>query len=356
MKLNLRPKDVYGLLPTDILFQTVYWGQVKSRLGWKAFAFDFSTQVASGDVLVLTKDFGNEFSAAYVPQGPECGPEPENYGSFLETLSGTMVKHLHPTPAFIRYDLPWESHYAQDIARGERSAPPEARLLELRMNFNTESWNLRKTVTNMTFADTYIVDLSRSEEEILQAMKPKTRYNIRLAKKRGVRVFPASVEMLPAFYDLYRKTATRNGFYLCEYRYFLTLFSSLPCDLDSPEVHLLLAAHGHDLLAGAIITISGRTATYLFGASSSEKRNIMGPYAVHWAAICLARSRGCNTYDMGAVSPTQDPAHPFFGLYRFKTGFGGRIVHRTGSWDYPLDHDTYNTFRNSEALSKDGSI
>jgi len=356
MKVDLRPKKTRWLLPTDIIFQTSYWSKVKSRLGWKALAFDFSTPVASGDVLVLTKTFGNEFSAAYVPQGPEYGPEPENYGSFLETLSDTMVKHLYPTPAFIRYDLPWESHYAQDIARGERSTPPEARLLELRMNFGSESWNLRKAVTNMTFADTYVVDLSGTEEEILRAMKPKTRYNIRLAGKKGVQVFPSSVEMLPAFYGLYRKTATRNGFYLCEYKYFLTLFSSLSSDPDSSEVHLLFAAHEQDLLAGAIITISGRTATYLFGASSREKKSFMGPYALHWAAMRLARSRGCHTYDMGAVSPTHDPTHPFFGLYRFKIGFGGRIVHRTGSWDYPFDYDTYSRFRNSEALRRDASI
>lgn len=356
MKIDLQPKDVYGLLPTDILFQTLYWSQVKSRLGWKALAFDFSTPGLSGDILVLTRSFGNEFSAAYVPQGPEYAPEPDDYGLFLETLSSTMVRHLNPSPAFIRYDLPWESHYAQDIARGERSGPPEARLWELRMNFGTESWNLKKAITNMTFADSYVVDLSRPEEKILQAMKPKTRYNIRLAKKRGVRVFTASVEMLPTFYDLYRKTAARNGFFLCEYEYFLALFSALGCDPDSSEVHLLFAAQEEDLLAGAIITISGRTATYLFGASSSEKRNLMGPYAVHWGGMRLARSRGCHTYDMGAVSPTEDPAHPFFGLYRFKTGFGGKIVHRTGSWDYPLDHDTYNTFRNSEVLNKDGAI
>jgi len=353
MQLDLRPKEVYGLFPTDILFQTAYWSQVKSRLGWKALAFDFSTSGHSGDVLVLAKNFGNKFSAAYVPQGPEYGPEPEDYGRFLETMSCSLVKYLDPKPTFIRYDLPWESHYARDIAQGEYSAPPETRLVELRMNFGTQTWNLRKAVTNMTFADAYVVDITPSEEEILHSMKPKTRYNIRLAKKRGVHVFPASVEMLPKFYDLYRQTAMRDGFYLCGYNSFLALFSPMLEEANSPEVHFLIAAHDNDLLACAIITISGKTATYLFGASSSEKRNLMGPYAVQWAAICLARSRGCHVYDMGAISPTKDPAHPFFGLYRFKSGFGGRIVHRTGSWDYPLDQNLYNTFRNSEMMSRE---
>lgn len=356
MKVDLQPKEVLGLVPTDILFQTVFWSQVKSRLGWKALAFDVSTSGPRGDVLVLTRSFGNDFSVAYVPQGPEHGPGPEDYGPFLETLSETMAAHLEPGTAFIRYDLPWESHYSEDIVRGELSAPPETRLWEMRMNYGTKRWNLRKTVTNMTIADTYIVDLDRSKEEILGAMKPKTRYNIHLAERKGVEVFPALIEMLPVFYDLYKQTAVRNGFYLCGYEYFRALFYALAHDIDSSEVHLLLAAHGRDLLAGAIITISGKAATYLFGASSNEKRNLMGPYAVQWAGINLARSRGCRTYDMGAVSPVRDPAHPFFGLYRFKTGFGGRIVHRTGSWDYPLDPDIYTKFRNSEVLSTEQAV
>jgi len=303
----LKPKEAKTLLPTDILFQTVFWSQVKARLGWKALAFDFSSSSLRGDVLVLIRALGNDIKAAYVPQGPEFGPGPDDYGLFLEALSDAMISELEPEVAFIRYDLPWESHYAQDIARGERSAPPEARLLELRMNFGTKSWNLRKMATNMTVADTYIVDLARPKEQILQKMQPKTRYNIRLSDKKGIRVFPAPIELLPLFYELYRQTAVRNGFYLCEYGYFLALFSALACDPDSAEVHLLLAAKEQDLLAGAIITISGKTATYLFGASSSEKRNLMGPYAVHWAGMCLASSRGCHTYDMGAVSPIQDP-------------------------------------------------
>jgi len=70
--------------------------------------------------------------------------------------------------------------------------------------------------TNMTVADTYIVDLARPKEQILQKMQPKTRYKIRLSDKKGIRVFPAPIELLPLFYELYRQTAERNGFYLCE--------------------------------------------------------------------------------------------------------------------------------------------
>lgn len=96
--------------------------------------------------------------------------------------------------------------------------------------------------------------------------------------------------------------------------------------------------------------ISGRAATYLFGASSNDKRNFMAPYAIHWTAIQLAKAKGCLRYDMGAVSPKKDPDDPFYGLYRFKTGFGGKIVHQSGSWDYPLNDKGYKIFRNCETL------
>lgn len=354
MQLRLKPKDAGRLLPTDIVFQTGFWGAVKSRLGWKPLAFDFVSSGPDGDVLVLTKAVLPGVSVAYVPQGPEFGPEPDQYGLFLESLSEGISAHLDPSVTFIRYDLPWESQYAADQANGslqeEPFHRPESRLQELRMNFGTRSWNLQKAAIDLTFADRVVVDLGRSEEEILRSMKPKTRYNIGLARRRGVEVFHASSNLLPAFYDLYCQTAERNRFRVCEYRHFSSLFSTGSSHVDATEILFLLAKHGRDLLAGAIIAVSARTATYLFGASSNEKRNLMGPYAIHWTAMQIARAKGCLYYDLGAVSPEKDPAHPYFGLYRFKTGFGGRIVHQSGSWDYPLDEGTYRIFRNSENM------
>jgi lipid II:glycine glycyltransferase (peptidoglycan interpeptide bridge formation enzyme) len=354
--IDLRQKEAGKLLPTDIVFQTGLWSSVKSRLGWKPLAFDFACAGQDGDVLVLTKALLPGISTAYVPQGPEFCPDPEQYGLFLEALSGAIKQHVDPTVAFIRYDLPWESPYVDHTVCGGANRPafqrPEARLQELRMNFGTKRWNLRKAKANLTFTDRLVLELWGDEEKILSAMKPKTRYNIHLAQRKGVRVFPASPFWLPVFYELYRQTAKRNRFPLCGYQHFTALFPAACPAPDSPEVLFLLAEQAGDILAGAIIVISHRTATYLFGASSGEKRNLMAPYALHWAAIRLARANGCRHYDLGAVSPASDPDHPFFGLYRFKTGFGGRIVHQSGTWDYPLDEEGYTIFRNSEALER----
>lgn len=355
MNISLRQKDACSLLPTDILFQTVFWSRVKSQLGWEPHAFDLSSSQAAGDILVLTRSYADGVTAACVPQGPEYGPEPEQYGPFLEELSDALAGHLDRPVTFIRYDLPWESQYSADRGRGDLPGQlwadrPEARLRELRMNFGTRSWNLRKAPLDLTVADTFMVDISGSEDEILSRMKPKTRYNIRLAERKGVRVSAAGSDMLPVFYDLYCQTAHRNGFSACEYKYFSAIFSAVACRPDRSEVHFLLAARHGEMLAGAIIAVSGRTAFYLFGASSNQNRSAMGPYAVQWEAIRLARTKGCTTYDMGAVPPSNDPDHPFYGMYRFKAGFGGKVVHRSGSWDFPFDDEGYGRFRNAEVL------
>lgn len=357
MKVSLEKKETEFLFPTDIVFQTFFWSQVKSRLGWKAKAFDFSSSGPSGDLLVLTRTLKDGMSVAYVPQGPECGPEPEEYGLFLESLSGKLIDHIDPSVAFIRYDLPWKSPYdtgndCGDKGRTAWPAHPEERLQEVRMNFGTNSWNLRKAVTDLTVADAVHVDLGSGEDEILSRMKPKTRYNIRLAGKKEVKVFSASRELLPVFYELYCQTAGRNKFPTCGYEHFSTLFSSLANNPDPPECHFLLASRGNQVLAGGIITISGRTATYLFGASSNEKRDLMGSYAVQWEAIRLGIAKRCLVYDMGAVAPAADPEHPFYGMFRFKTGFGGKIIHRSGTWDYPLQEEKYNIFRNQETIGR----
>jgi lipid II:glycine glycyltransferase (peptidoglycan interpeptide bridge formation enzyme) len=353
---SLNPKNSWALLPTDILFQTVFWGKVKSRLGWNTFAFDINASGPRGDVLVLTKSFGQALSAAYVPQGPEYCPPHEDYGPFLEQLSEALMGYLDKSVAFIRYDLPWESPYADAAGSSVLLAAPEPRVREVRMNFGTNSWNLRKAALDMTVADACVVDIGRPENEILAGMKPKTRYNIRLAKRKEVVVEPASEEMLPAFYDLYCQTARRNGFVICQYHYFSALFSEWLSAPDTSGVLFLLARRGRDLLAGGIIAITGKTAHYLFGASSRDNKDLMGSYALHWEAIRRARAMGCNRYDMGAVAPANDTEHPFYGLFRFKAGFGGRIVHRNGSWDYPIDHQAYMTFRNSEILSREMTI
>lgn len=359
MELTITPKSAQALYPTDILFQTSFWGNVKRKLGWEVFAFDFSTARTVGDVLVLTQHINDKMSIAYVPQGPESTPEADGYGKFLERLSESIAKYLAPSSVFIRYDLPWpdpsiagqvgKSHAVKDFCR------PRSQLREIKMNCSTDNWNLRKSPFDLTVADSLVIDLLGSEDEILAAMKTKTRYNIHLAQRKGVTVIRADVSSLPIFYDLYLQTAKRNGFSPCGYNCFSALFDPEDREdgaeqTDSPELFFYLACCRNEVLSGAIVSVSLRTAAYLFGASSNSSRNLMGSYALQWRVIRDVRNLRCHTYDMGAITASKQPAHPFYGMYRFKTGFGGRVVHRVGSWDYPLDQDRYEQIRNAEFL------
>ena len=346
--ITLAPKALKKLFPTDILFQTTFWGQVKARIGWEPRAFDIVAEDSRSDVLILNQPFGDNRLAAYIPQGPEYAPPPENYGVYLEELAEKLVPHLDSRTSFIRFDLPWLSPFVDnDFAS---SVIPEARVQEMRMNYGTCSWNFIKSVNDMTVASCMIVDIADEEKTLLARMKPKTRYNIGLAGRKGVRTFIAGMDSLPAFYELYLQTAGRNKFLVCDYDHFHALFSVFEQNNQEIEVVFILSCHNNDLLAGVIMVISGKTALFLFGASSDRKRNFMGSYAVHWEAIRQARLRGCSEYDMGGVSPGMTPNHPFYGLYCFKSGFGGRLIHRFGTWDFPLDKDAYTAFRNAETI------
>jgi lipid II:glycine glycyltransferase (peptidoglycan interpeptide bridge formation enzyme) len=347
---DLSAKTPRALLPTDIIFQTPYWAQVKSRLGYKPLAFDLESR-RCGDVLVLVQPCGNK-KIAVVPQGPEYAPDEENYGPFLEAFSLSLARELEPDVACIRYDLPWKSLYADEMKKREWTAFPEPRIREMRMNMGTKHWNIRKSPSDLTVASSLVVDLDGNEEAIMSRMKAKTRYNIGLAQRKGVTVRTVNADSLPEFHALYCQTAQRNGFAPCDYENFAALFKCRFAGKGNSDLVFLLASHGSDNLAGAIIGISGKAANFLYGASSNLKRNLMAPYLMHWTAMNLARTRGCLTYEMGAVSPGLDPAHPFYGMYRFKTGFGGRIELRSGSWDFPLNQDAYRSICNAEHLDR----
>ncbi len=230
MDINLKHKETGALIPTIILHQTSLWSSVKSRLGWNPYAFDITSGNRDGDILVLVHRINQDRCMAYVPQGPEIEPEEEVEGLFLESLSQNLARHLPRDCVFIRYDLPWETPYARDQSRydvdGRWQGYPEPHVREMRMNFSTRDWSIRKSITDIQPPDTVIIDLTVPENEILGRMRPKTRYNIRLAERKGVTVFESGVERLYAWYRLYLQTADRNVFKRHRYEYFETMFEA----------------------------------------------------------------------------------------------------------------------------------
>jgi len=124
-------------------------------------------------------------------------------------------------------------------------------------------------------------------------------------------------------------------------------------DSRSPaDVRLLVAEKDEKPLAAMFLVITRNRGSYLYGASSFAERNLMAPYALQWEAISQSQEAGCTEYDMFGISPTPDPHHPMYGLYKFKSGFGGDIHHSLGCWDYPLNKEIYTLFRASELHSQ----
>jgi len=362
---DLEDKQIKEIYRTSIIQQTAYWSEVKKMQGVQSVAYNFKVKSSDlffsptedtyivGDLLIIIQHLDSEHCIAYVPYGPEVEPDPENQGYFLEQLSESLRTYLPPSCIMIRFDLAWESLWAKEEdcydIHGNWIGVPEKRIQELRFNFNTENWNLRKANTDILPSNTIFMNLNMSEDEILGNMKSKTRYNINLSTRKGVQIRSLGIDNLDVWYELYRQTAQRNNFFLHDINYFKVVLSAKANDTQSPaQVFLLVAEVDEKPLAAMFLVLSGNRGTYLYGASATENRNYMATYALQWKAMQIAKENGCTEYDFFGISPQADESHPMYGLYRFKSGFGGQVYHRMGCWDYPLNKEKYNYYSSME--------
>ena len=331
---TVQPVSLNELNNHDVLLQSGFWGEYKSRFGHKPSAFIIDINSKKYSLLLLERPAGGVFSLGYIPFGPvPLTGEEEDIKEcirYLPELAESLSKHLHPKCVFIRYDFPWTKEQFAESG------------IDLEGIFIKSTADIQPPCT-------VILDVSKDEETILQQMKSKTRYNIRLAERKGVEVLSGGIDSLPAWYEMYRETSERDRIAIHSYEYYHTLLTfQNTYGHRKPEIILLLAKIEGEIAAGNIIAFYGTKAVYLYGASRSLKRNYMPTYALQWHGIKLAKEKGCSEYDLFGIPPDSDPKHPMHGLYRFKTGFGGRIVRRTGSWDYPVHPFLYRFLTGAE--------
>jgi len=337
--------------------QSAMWGKFKSLFGWSAKSFliewSFNEKRENAPLLVLYRRLAPGFSFAYVPWGPHlppffpCDVKPQA----MRQLAKKLKTFFAFNTVFIRFEPPW---FNED-EKWEEAQSKEKK------EFVTAGF--KKSAATVQPPDTVIISLSASCEELLAMMKPKWRYNITLAGKKGVQVNIGTEKDLEIFYSLLKETAIRDGIAVHNINYYKTLYelcvSKEPCvsketreKKENLSIRLYTASHEGDTLAAIIVLFYGKEAVYLYGASSNIKRNLMAPYALQWRAMQDAKENGCLYYDLFGIPPFEDPKHPMAGLYRFKTGFGGRIIHRPGSWDYAYKPFFYTLFNFAEALRK----
>jgi lipid II:glycine glycyltransferase (peptidoglycan interpeptide bridge formation enzyme) len=312
----------------DIL-QSSFWGRHKSCFGWSPYSFIYQGEA----LLVLTRKVLGRYLIAYIPHGPNV------------TLNNKISSELRDIGLLLKNELPGGCFVLRfDISAGVF----QTELFEF--NLGPE---LKKASSDIQVPDTVIISLRESEEDILARMKTKTRYNIRLSFRKGVKVVRAGEESLDEWYRIYEETAVRDKITIHSRDYYKKLFELSAGEKavkENPRIILFKAVFDGQMLAGTIVSLFGSKATYLYGASSDEYRNLMPAYALQWEGIKYAKEQGCSLYDLFGIPPENNPEHPMSGLYRFKTGFGGQILHRPGCWDLPLKPVIYTVYRLAESI------
>lgn len=188
------------------------------------------------------------------------------------------------------------------------------------------------------------VPLTHPEADIRIQMKPKGRYNLGVAEKAGLEVVRGGKELVPSFFELYKFTAGRTHFSGRTQAYFESLLTMI----DAEQVgEIILIKKDNQLLSGGIFLYYQELGSYLYGGSMGD-RSLMAPYLMHWTAMIEAKKRGCQIYDLLAVAPPNQENHPYAGLTRFKSQFGGSTVQLLGSWDLVHNRFWYTMYRFAE--------
>ena len=351
--------------------QTEFWANFKGRHGWKTYFFIFDGEnISKVDsfkeckenekcLSVLVRSFSlkiKKFSIAYIPMSPEFSSNEENlrlnFFNELESISKKIFKFLPQNTICIRFDPALDF---ENLEERNNFVANEKKFFRQHKD-NKENFRIEKTATDIQPPDTVLLSLLESEEKILSEMKSKWRYNIRLAAKKGVEVKSYSAKeadfskAFEEFFKLFMQTSERDGVQFHQKNYYLDLLNSSAENPNAPVVKLYLATHESDVLAGIITLFCKKEAVYLYGASGNIKRNFMPAYLLQWNAICDAKKFGCPIYDFYGCPPEENKNHPMHGLFLFKTGFGGKLIHRPGSFDVVLKKNWYTLYRTAEKL------
>ncbi|MFN2582147.1 MAG: lipid II:glycine glycyltransferase FemX [Candidatus Dormibacteria bacterium] len=296
------------------ILQSRAWGEFKRDSGWEPrfMVAELARPVA---VLFLVRRIAGLGTLWYTPKGPgiaEADMLPTLARAWCDMSQGFLLK-CEP-----------ELEVSVDT-----SAWPDAGLRKARLDVQGN-------------AATIFVDLARKEDDILASFKSKTRYNIRLAARKGVTVrrVPVDERSADAMYRLMRATSQRGEFILRPRSYFETYWRMQEAN---DQGALFFAFLADEVLAGVFVTHFGARGWYKDGGSSRRHHELMAPYLLQWEVMRWLRSRGVRSYDLVAVPRRAElhEGHRFWGLYRFKSGFHDDITEFVGTWDVPRSERRY---------------
>ncbi len=300
--------------PRGHLLQSWQWGELKATSGWspvRLALYDEDRIVAAAQVLRRTVPHVplRVGHLAYIPKGPVI-----DWSN--DALCTTFLGALHDY-------LKQQGALALDIEVGVETDDVECALIRERLK-------TLQAVRAIQPLRTILLDLAPDASTLLAQMKEKWRYNVRLAMRKGVTVRVAETEAdVRAWYTLLETTSERDMFGIHTLDYYLHAWRLLG---NNGWVRLLLAEHQGQLLAGIFVSLFARQAIYLYGASSNEQRHLMPNYVLQWEAIRWAKQCGATSYDFWGIPETDAEHEAMAGVYRFKRGWGGRVVQFPGCY------------------------
>jgi lipid II:glycine glycyltransferase (peptidoglycan interpeptide bridge formation enzyme) len=273
---------------------------------------------------VLTRSaLRGRLKVMYVPKGPLLDwSDAALRARVLDDLQA-LARRQGAVLLKIDPDLPFASDSAP--APGDPGPPGNQVLAELA----ARGWILSQD--QVQFRNTVTLDLRRTEAELLAAMKQKTRYNVRLAAKKGVSVRLGSTPDIDLLYRLYAETSVRDGFVIRPAVYYHDVWESL---IKAGLAQPLIAQVDGEAVAALVLFCFGGTAWYFYGMSRDAHREKMPNHLLQWEAIRWARAQGCAAYDFWGAPDRFSEADPLWGVWKFKEGFGGQVMQHIGAWDY----------------------
>lgn len=307
--------------PYGHFMQTTLWGRFRTDWDWIGLICRNEKEEICGTMAIMfrqTKLFGQMI--LYAPRGPVI--DPEDMETFKELLSAAVELGRKKRAYLLRIDPPIESNHYRFIGTA------------IGLGFS-----ISREADFGTFQPKMVYKISLegiSEYQLFQKFHPKTRYNIRLAQRRGVQIREGTEQDILAFYEMMCQTAENDGFITRTDAYYRNLLKSM-----GDNARLYLAELNGLPISGTICVRQGSTLWYLYGGSNLLYRNQMGSYLLQWEMIRWALETGCRTYDFRGVEGYPCIENPNYGLHRFKIGFDSKLIEYVGQMDFVMRPVSY---------------
>lgn len=324
-------KDEYNAVVSHPL-QSYEWGEFRKKTGVKVIRRGYETNgmLVSGFQLTIHTIPHTPFTIGYFPKGDMPSKELLVEIKKIGLAEKCIFIQLEPNVVIKTNDTEINKTQLQKIYH----------------------LDLRQAAHPLFTKYTFVLDLTKTEEEILRSMSSKTRYNIRLAEKKGVRVLENDSEKaFKKYLDLTYETTTRQKFYAHTPTYHSLMWDTLKkkpdtSDTNTLTAHLLTATYTKKILVTWVVFSFHDTLYYPYGASSSEQRDVMASNSMMWEAIRFGKKRGLTKFDMwGALSQDPDTTDPWYGFHRFKAGYGPDHKEFIGSYDFVIHPLLYQVYK-----------